>query len=134
MGVYFKDQKHMYDFLEDLWKHIIFEQGLGEKLREYEVSYRYKITDPDGYIYFDSDNVIVGEEANRDAVLRMELSADNVVLFWLKKLSLPVALATRKIKAKGPVPKMLKMTPALKPIFPLFPEFCKKHNVPIDKV
>jgi len=132
MGVYFRDTQHMYDFLEDLWKHIVFEAGLGEKLRDYGVSYRYKLTDPDGYLYIDADNVITGEEANRDAVLRMEMSGDTVVLFWLKKISLPVALATRKIKAKGPIPKVLKMTPALKPIYPIFPDFCRKHNVPID--
>jgi len=132
MSKYFKDQKHMYEFLQDLWNHIVFESGVGDKLRQYNVSYCYTITDPDGYAYIDADNVIMGDEAKRDSVLKMEMSADTIILFWLKKLSLPVALATRKIKARGPVPTMIKMTPVLKPIYPVFPDFCKKHNIPID--
>ena len=128
----FKDTNHMYEFLEDLWKYIVFESGLGEKMRDYGVSYKYILTEPDGYLYVDPDTVITGDEANRDAVITMELSGDTVVKFWTKQLALPVALATRKIKAKGPIPKVLKMLPALKPVYEIFPEFCKKHNVPID--
>jgi putative sterol carrier protein len=128
----FKDTNHMYEFLEDLWKHIVFEAGLGEKMREYGVTYKYILTEPDGYLFVDPDNVITGEAANKDAVITMELTGDTVVKFWTKQLSLPVALATRKIKSKGPIPKVLKMLPALKPVFEIFPEFCKKHNVPLS--
>jgi hypothetical protein len=131
MGV-FKDTNHMYEFLEDLWKYIVFESGLGDKMREYGVSYKYIITDPDGFLFVDPDNVITGKEADRDAVIRMELSGDTIHQFWLKKLSLPVALATRKIKAKGPIPKVLKMLPALKPVYEKFPEYCEKHGLPLE--
>ncbi len=127
----FKDTNHMNAFLEDLWKYIVFEAGLGEKMREYGVTYKYILSDPDGYLFVDPDNVITGEAANKDAVITMELSGDTVIQFWTKQLSLPVALATRKIKSKGPIPKVLKMMPALKPIYEIFPEYCKKHNVPL---
>ena len=129
---YFKDTNHMYEFLEDLWKYIVFDSGLGEKMREYEVTYKYIITEPDGYLYVDPENVITGNEANRDAVITMELSGDTIVKFWTKQISLPVALATRKIKSKGPIPKVLKMLPALKPVYEIFPEYCKKHNISLE--
>lgn len=128
----FKDANQMNVFLEDLWKYIVFESGLGEKMREYGVTYKYVITDPDSFLYVDPDNVITGKEANRDAVITMELSGDTVIQFWTKQLSLPVALATRKIKSKGPIPKVLKMLPALKPVFDIFPEYCKKHGIPLN--
>ena len=128
----FNDTQHMYDFLEDLWKYIVFEAGLGDKMRDYGVSYKYIINDPDGYLYVDPDTVITGEEANRDAVITMELSGDTIHKFWMKKLSLPVAMATKKIKAKGPIPKVLKMLPALKPVYEAYPEFAKKHGLPVD--
>ena len=131
MGV-FKDTNHMYEFLEDLWKYIVFESGLEDKMRQYGVSYKYTITDPDGFLYVDPDNVITGKEADRDAVIRMELSGDTIHQFWLKKLTLPVALATRKIKAKGPIPKVLKMLPALKSVYEKFPEYCEKHGLPLE--
>jgi len=128
----FQNTQQMYDFLEDLWKFIVFESGLGDKMRDYGVSYKYVINDPDGYLYVDPDNVITGKEANRDAVITMELSGDTIHKFWLKQISLPVALATKKIKAKGPIPKVLKMLPALKPVHEAYPEFARKHNLPID--
>ena len=127
----FKDTQHMYEFLEDLWKRILFEEGLDEKMREYEVSYKWIINDPDGCFYVDPENIICGEEANRDAVITMELSGDTIIKFWTKQLPLPMALATRKIKSKGPIPKVLKMLPALKPVYEIFPEYCKKHGVPL---
>lgn len=128
----FKDTAHMNAFLEDLWKYIVFESGLGEKMREYGVTYKYIISDPDGYLFVDPDTVITGEAANRDAVITMEMSGDTIIQFWTKQLSLPVALATRKIKSKGPIPKVLKMLPALKPVYDIFPEYCKKHGVPLN--
>jgi len=128
----FQDSQQMYAFLEDLWKFVVFESGLGEKMRDYEVSIKYCITEPDGYLYVDSDNVITGREANRDAVITMELSGDTIHKFWLKKISLPVALATKKIKSRGPIPTVLKMLPALKPVHQAYPQFCEKHNLPVD--
>lgn len=126
----FKDTKQMYELLEDLWGHIL-KTGLSEKMREYEVSYKWILTKPDGYFYVDADGVLTGEEANRDAVITMELSGDTIIKFWTRQLSLPLALATRKIKSKGPIPTVLKMLPALTPIYDLFPEYCEKHNVPL---
>lgn len=127
----FKDTNHMYVFLEDLWKYIVFESGLGDKMKEYGVSYKYIINDPAGFLFVDPETVITGKEANKDAVITMELSGDTIIQFWTKQLSLPVALATRKIKSKGPIPKVLKMLPALKQVYDIFPEYCKKHNVPL---
>jgi putative sterol carrier protein len=127
----FKDTNHMYAFLEDLWKYIVFDAGLGEKLKEYDVSIKYIISEPDGYLFVDSENVVTGEEANKNAVITMEMSGDTIIKFWTKQISLPVALATRKIKSKGPIPKVLKMLPAFKPIYEKFPEYCTKHNVPL---
>jgi len=129
----FKDTAHLHEFLEDLWKYIVFEAGLGEKVKKYGVSIKFIATDPNGCLYVDAENVITGKEAaDREAVITMELSGDTIHKFWLKKLSFPVALATRKIKAKGPVPKVLQLLPALKPVYEVYPEFCKKHNIPLE--
>jgi len=127
----FNDTTHMYEFLEDLWKYIVFDSGIGAKMKEQGVTLKYIISDPAGYLFVDSETVITGKEANRDAVITMELSGDSIIHFWTKQLSLPVALATRKIKSKGPIPNILKMLPILKPVHGIFPEYCRKHNVPM---
>ena len=55
---------------------------------------------------------------------------DTTHKFWLKQISLPVALATRKIKSKGPIPKVLKILPFLKPVYQNYPEYCEKYGLP----
>lgn len=49
--------------------------------------------------------------------LLLSMTADNGHRFWLGKLSLPVALTSRKVKAKGPISMLMKLLPALKPVF-----------------
>lgn len=126
----FKDTEQMYQMLEALWNHVISETEFGPKLKEYDITFKFIITEPNGYLFVSHDQVITGEEANRDAVITMELSGDTVHKFWLKKISLPVALATRKIKSKGPIPKVLKILPFLKPVYEKYPEYCDKFGLP----
>lgn len=127
----FKDSQQMLAMLKELWSHVVFETEFGQKLKDYEITYKFIIKDPDGYLWVSHEEVIAGDEANRDGVITMELSGDTVHKFWLKKLSLPVALATRKIKSKGPIPKVLKILPFLKPVYQKYPEYCQKHGIPI---
>jgi putative sterol carrier protein len=128
----FKDKEQMMGMLTELWSYVIKETECGPKLKEYEINIKYIIKDPNGYLFVDHDEVITGDEANKDAVITMELSSETVHQFWLKKIKLPVALATRKIKSKGPIPKVLKILPYLKPVYEHYPRFCEKHGIPID--
>jgi len=128
----FKDTEHMYEMLGDLWNHIIAETVVGSKLKEYGVTYKFVITNPDGYLWVSHEKVLTGDEANQDAVITMELSGDTVHNFWLKKITLPVALATKKIKSKGPIPKVLKMLPFLKSVHEKYPEYCEKYGLSIS--
>ena len=125
----FKDSEQMHTMLADLWTYVIKETNVGAKLKEYDVNYKFVISEPNGYLFVDADEVLTGAEANRDAVITMELSGDTVHQFWLKQIKLPVALATRKVKTKGPIPKVLKMLPYLKTVHDSYPEFCAKHGV-----
>lgn len=127
----FKNTEEMYKVLGDLWNYIIFEVKLGEKLKDFDITVKFIIKEPQGYIWIAWNQVILGEEANKDATITMELSGDTVHQYWLKQISLPVALATQKIKSKGSIPKVLKLLPYLKPVFEAYPSYCKKYNLPI---
>ena len=122
----------------DLQQVIAFhrEKGAEATLTLYRVpnplEYGVIITEPNGYLWVSHDEVIIGDEANKPGVITMELSGDTVHKFWLKQIKLPVALATRKIKSKGPIPKVLKMLPYLKPVYEKYPEFCGKHGIPVE--
>lgn len=127
----YRDTEHMYQVLGNLWQYVIRETEFGAKLEEYEITYKFVIKDPDGYVFVSHDKVVTGSDANRDAVITMELSGETVHNFWLKKVNLPVALATRKIKSKGPIPKVLKILPYLKPVYELYPSYCEKYDLPV---
>ena len=127
----FNDTEHMYEILGELWNYVIRETEFGPKLKEYEITYKFIIKDPNGYIFVAHDQVLTGDAANQDAVITMELSGETVHKFWLKKVNLPVALATRKIKSKGPIPKVLKILPYLKPVYELYPKYCEKYGIPM---
>ncbi len=126
----FKDTQQMYEVLGALWSYMVKETEIGSKLKEYEISYKFVLTDPKGYLWVGHDKVLTGDEANQPAVITMELSGDTTHKFWLKQISLPVALATRKIKSKGPIPKVLKMLPFLKPVYEKYPDFCRQFGLP----
>jgi 2-oxoisovalerate dehydrogenase E1 component len=50
----------------------------------------------------------------------MTQSGDASHLFWLGKLNVPRAIATRQVVARGSVPKALALLPAVKPVFDLY--------------
>lgn len=45
---------------------------------------------------------------------------------------LPKALALRHIKARGPVVKLLRIIPLLKPGQARYPDYCEQFNLPLD--
>jgi len=127
----FKDAEKMYEVLGGVFNFVLKETEFGAKMKEYDVTYKFIMHEPEGFIWVSHDTVLTGKDADKDGVITMELSGDNAHKFWLKQLSLPVALATKKIKSKGPIPKVLKMLPYLKPIFAKYPEMAKQHKLPI---
>ena len=62
----------------------------------------------------------------------MTLSGDTCHKFWLQQISMPIALAKGLIKAKGPMPKVLKLLPLLKPAYAAYPDWARSHGLPID--
>jgi len=129
----FNDVELIRKVFVDLWHHLIEKTDFGPQMREAGLSVLYITKDPDVYMYVDGNGVVFGEEARtKDAVITMSMSGDTVHKFWLKKLNVTKALALRQIKAKGPVPKMLKLLPLLKPGHALYEEACKKYNIPTD--
>jgi len=127
----FKDAEKMYEVLGGVFKFVLTKTEFGSKMKEYDVTYKFIMHEPEGFIWVSHDTVLTGKAADKDGVITMELSGDTAHKFWLKQLSLPVALATKKIKSKGPIPKVLKMLPYLKPIYEKYPEMAKEHKLPV---
>ena len=54
----FKDTQHMYEVLGDLWNHVIKETEFGPKLKEFEISYKFILKEPNGYLFVDGGYVL----------------------------------------------------------------------------
>lgn len=129
----FKDTATMEEIFGEIWNRLIHEEGLGQKLKENNLSVLYRIHDPDMVMYLDAEGVLFGKAAEAKTPTVVEsMSSEIVHQFWLKKLNVPKALALRQIKAKGPVTKLLQLMPLLKPAQEVYPEYCKKFNLPME--
>ncbi len=125
----FKDKEMMYEVLGGLFKLLFEDENFMEKYRKAGVSIKFLMKDPEGIIYISLDGVEMDKADKAD--VEMTLSGDTAHNFWLKKIKLPVALATGKVKTRGSLPKVLKLLPILGPAHAAYPGVCEKHGLPI---
>jgi putative sterol carrier protein len=60
-----------------------------------------------------------------DPEVVMSMDSDTAHRFWLGKVNVTAAIARGQIKAKGPVAKILKLVPLVKPVFPRYEQMIK---------
>src|SRR5215475_857671 len=75
--------------------------------------------------YFD---VLWGDIAGLKPDVEMSMKADVAHSFWHGKVNLMAALARRQIIAKGPIPKILKLLPAVEPMYEMYPRILRDMN------
>lgn len=84
-------------------------------------SFLVNYTDPDSRILVDCTcdppKVTTDPPADAAAEIKLNMAADDGHKFWLGKLNMTVALAKKQVKVSGPMGKMMKLLPALKPGF-----------------
>jgi hypothetical protein len=73
--------------------------------------------------YFD---VLWGEDTGLKPDVQMSMKADVAHQFWHGKINLMAALARRQIIAKGPIPKILKLLPAVEPMYQMYPRLLRE--------
>ncbi len=121
---YFKDADEVYEFIGKLFADLAVDDELGPKFRKANTIVQYKYSNPDSTI---TVKMIDGEEGEVDLgetdmepEVVMTMEADTAHRFWLGKVNVTVALARGQMKAKGPVAKILKLVPLVKPVFPRY--------------
>ncbi|MCP4751937.1 MAG: SCP2 sterol-binding domain-containing protein [Proteobacteria bacterium] len=127
----FKDTEFMYDVLGTLFNNLMADPGFDEKFKKAGIVIRFIINDPEGESWCLKDGTVVLGKSEGKATVTMTLSGDSCHQFWMKELSMPIALAKGKIKAKGPMPKVLKLLPLLKPAYEMYPGIAKEKGLQI---
>jgi len=121
---YFKDDDEVYQFIGKLFQDLTDDEELGPKFRRADTVVQYRYRNPESQITVkmidgEDGQVDLGEtELEPEVVMTME--ADTAHRFWLGKVNVTVALARGQMKASGPVAKILKLVPLVKPVFPRY--------------
>jgi hypothetical protein len=125
----FESTEKMYEILGTLFNKLMADPEMGVKYRESKIVICFNITEPSGQIWLSDQGDVICGKSDLKPTIEMDLSGDSCHQFWLKELSLPIALAKGKIKARGPMPKVLKLLPMLKPAYEAYPGIAKAGGI-----
>ena len=121
---YFRDEQEVYDHIGRLFQDLMRDEELVPKFQKANTIVRYAFRDPESSI---TVKMLEGEDPQVDLgatelkpEVTMSMDADTAHRFWLGKVNVTVALARGQMKAKGPVAKILKLVPLVKPVFPRY--------------
>ncbi len=132
----FESREQMQTVLGGLFEKLLSDPDFGPKFVSQDIIVKFTITDPDDELWITPGDGTTGEvtwgKTDLKPTIEMTLSGDTCHQFWLKQVSMPIALAKGLIKAKGPMPKVLKLLPMLKPAYETYPDWARSHGLPVD--
>jgi SCP-2 sterol transfer family len=121
---YFRDEQEVYDHIGRLFQDLMRDEELLPRFLNANTIVQYAFRDPESRI---TVKMLEGEEpqvdlgpTDLDPEVTMTMDADTAHRFWLGKVNVTVALARGQMKAKGPVAKILKLVPLVKPVYPRY--------------
>lgn len=129
---YFKDADEVYQYIGKLFQDLADDDELGPKFRKANTIVQYRYRNPESTITVkmldgQDGQVDLGDTSMEPEVV-MTMEADTAHKFWLGKVNVTVALARGQMKAKGPVAKILKLVPLVKPVFPRYRQMLEESG------
>jgi len=104
---------------------------IADKLLASKLVIRFIYAEPDVVVAVDcsGDRIEVRPGDNETkAEVEMSMKADIAHQFWFGKVNLTRALTRRDVIARGPIPKILKLLPAIKPAYALYPTYLEENG------
>ena len=130
MGL-FKDSETFEKMLAGFFKLLADTPVIADKLLASNLIVRFRYSDPEVVIVVDcsGDRVDVrpGDRETKE-IVEMSMSADIAHKFWFGKVNLMAALTRKQMIAKGPIPKILKLLPAIKPSYAMYPKYLEENG------
>jgi putative sterol carrier protein len=128
----FKDDQEVYRYIGKLFEDLAADDELGPRFRKADTIVQYQYSNPDSQI---TVKMKEGEEGQVDCgttdlvpEIVMTMEADTAHKFWLGNVNVTMALARGQMKAKGPVAKILKLVPLVKPVFPRYRQMLEQEK------
>ncbi len=128
---FFKDAETFEKCIAGFFRLMAETPVIADKLLASDLIIRFRYSDPDVAILVDcsGDKVDVrpGDMETKE-VVDMAMSADIAHKFWFGKVNLMAALTRKQMIAKGPIPKILKLLPAIKPSYAMYPKYLEDNQ------
>lgn len=118
---YFKNADELNEVLVQFLSSAMEDPDVGRKFSATDTVFRVNYSDPDAVMWVDCrvspPKAWLGKPDEDVPVIDMTMSADDGHRFWLGRLNLTMALAKRQVAVKGPVTIIMRLLPAVKPVF-----------------
>jgi hypothetical protein len=127
----FKSGEEFENLLGGFFRQVADTPDIAGKLLQSKLVIRFTYSDPDSVLLIDcSGNSVVVRpgDTTTKADVDMSMTADIAHRFWFGKVNLMQALTRKQMVAKGPVPKILALLPAIKPTYTMYPEYLKANG------
>lgn len=133
----FKNSKQFYATVGELMERAKKDPNIGPKIAKSGIVIQFRYSDPEAVQTIDARgkptqpgafiDVINGVTDLKPDVV-MSMKADVSHAFWHGKVNLIAALAKKQIVAQGPIPKILKLLPAVSPMYKMYPALLKEKG------
>jgi hypothetical protein len=122
----FREAGEVYAHIGRLFEEVVADLELGPRVQQADTIVQYRLSEPEALI---TVKIKKGQERRVDLgetdlvpEVVMTMAADTAHRFWLGNLSVTMAMTRGEIIAKGPVAKILRLVPLVKPAFPRYLE------------
>jgi hypothetical protein len=119
---YFKDADDVYGTLGRFLQQLTADPELAPALKRADTTFQLRLRQPDSVVTVSAPKedqpakVDLGDTALQPEVV-LQMDADTAHRFWLGDVNVAVALARGDVRARGPVAKILRVVPLVKPGF-----------------
>ncbi len=125
----FRDTEQFYKIMDATFRRVQQTPEVARALRAGNLVVRFRYHDPEAEITVDLTRDPITwtfGPSDQPADVEMSQSGDTSHLFWLGRLNVPRAIATRQVVARGSVPKALALLPAVRPVFDLYAQVLRE--------
>lgn len=133
---YFKGEAELREIIGLLYDRVKVNPTVAPRICEGKIVIQFRYTEPFGVVTIDAAapptqpnaycDVNWGDNPQIKPDVEMSMKADVAHQFWHGKVNLMVALTRRQIIAKGPIPKILRLLPAIEPVYRIYPTILRE--------
>jgi hypothetical protein len=130
----FQSEKEVYEVLGSFFEKAAKDEKMGPAIRDSGLVIQFEYADPASVITIDATTMpadggyfsVIAGDTDKKPDVHMTMKADVANKFWLGKVNLVAALSRRQIVAKGPIPKILKLLPAIQPAYSMYKAYLQE--------